>query len=250
MSILFISDVHLSTKSPYITDGFLRFLSYRAMRAKALYILGDLFETWLGDDDYNLLHINIAKALKALNQRRISCYFIHGNHDFLLGQRYARACGMTLLSSNQVLKLASGKKIIILHGDILCANDNSYQLFRKYLRHIIVQRLFLSLPLSIRSRIFSAIRSCCVQHTKYKSKKKLNINLKIATDMLIQNNADIMIHGHTHQPAIHKIYRSKKNVFRIIVLGCWNKYGSMIEVNEKNNDILFTEFPLYEITKY
>ncbi|URJ32588.1 UDP-2,3-diacylglucosamine diphosphatase [Blochmannia endosymbiont of Camponotus sp.] len=250
MSILFISDVHLCAKSPYITDGFLRFLNYRAMRAKALYILGDLFETWLGDDDCNLLHRNIAKALKSLNQKKISCYFIHGNHDFLLGKKYARACGMTLLPSNQVLRLASGKKIIILHGDILCDNDGSYQLFRKCLRHIIVQRLFLSLPLSIRSRIFSVIRSCCIQHTKYKSKKKLNINLKTATDILVQNHADIMIHGHTHQPTMHKIYRSKKDVFRIIVLGCWDKYGSIIEVNEKNNDILFIEFPLGETIKY
>ncbi|URJ28978.1 UDP-2,3-diacylglucosamine diphosphatase [Blochmannia endosymbiont of Camponotus sp. C-046] len=248
MSILFISDVHLCVKSSYITNGFLCFLKNYAIRAKALYILGDLFDAWLGDDDCNPLHINIAKALKALHRKRISCYFIHGNHDFLLGKKYASACGMKLLSSKQVLQLESGKKIIILHGDILCSNDGSYQLFRKCLRHIIAQRLFLSLPLSVRSRIFSSMRACCTQHAKYKSTKQLDINLKTATDILIQNNADIMIHGHTHQPATHNIYRSrsKKDILKIIVLGCWNKYGSIVEINEKNNDILFTEFPLYK----
>ncbi|WP_159714266.1 UDP-2,3-diacylglucosamine diphosphatase [Blochmannia endosymbiont of Camponotus nipponensis] len=246
MSILFISDVHLCMQSPNITDGFLHFLNYHVIHAKALYILGDLFETWLGDDEYNPLHINIANALKKLNQKKISCYFIHGNHDFLLGKEYANACGMTLLSAKKVLQLASGKKIVILHGDTLCTNDNSYQLFRRYLHHTVVQRLFLSLPLSMRSRIFNNVRSYCIRNHKYKSKKKIDINLKMATDILVQNRAHIMIHGHTHQPIIHNIFQSKKDIFNIMVLGCWKKCGSMIEINEESNNIKFTEFPLHK----
>ncbi|WP_331828262.1 UDP-2,3-diacylglucosamine diphosphatase [Candidatus Blochmannia sp. SNP] len=244
MSILFVSDIHLRSESPDVTDGFLNFLNYCAIRAQSLYILGDLFEIWLGDDDYKSLHINIAKALKRLQQKKISCYFIHGNRDFLLGEKYAKACGMTLLSSKQILKLKSGKKIVILHGDTLCTDDKLYQLFRKCFRNIVAQRLFLLLPLSVRSRIFGIIRSCCVRHKQCKSKKKLNINLRIATDILVKNHADIMIHGHTHQPTIYKIFGSKKDMLNIMVLGGWNKYGSMIEVNEENNNIVFMEFPI------
>ncbi|URJ30833.1 UDP-2,3-diacylglucosamine diphosphatase [Candidatus Blochmannia vicinus (nom. nud.)] len=249
MSILFVSDIHLCSDSPDVTDGFLYFLNYCAIRARALYILGDLFEVWLGDDDCRSLHINIAKALKRLNQKKISCYFIHGNRDFLLGKEYAKACGMTLLSSKQVLTLESGKKIVILHGDTLCSYDNSYRLFRKCFRHIVVKKLFLLLPLSVRLRIFSIIRSCCVRHKQCKSKKKLDINLRMATDILIKNHAEIMIHGHTHQPMIYKIFRSKKDILNIMVLGCWNKYGSMIEINEENDNIVFMEFPIYKTVR-
>ncbi|WHL24817.1 MAG: UDP-2,3-diacylglucosamine diphosphatase [Candidatus Blochmannia vicinus] len=166
-----------------------------------------------------------------------------------MGKQYAKACGMTLLSSKQVLKLESGKKVVILHGDTLCSKDKSYRLFRKFFRNIVAQRLFLLLPLSIRSRMFSIIRSCCVRHKQCKSKKKLDINLRMATDILIKNNADIMIHGHTHQPMIYKIFGSKKDILNIMALGSWNTCGSMIEINEENNNITFMEFPIRKIVK-
>lgn len=247
MSILFISDIHLCIKKPDITNGFLDFLHYRAVHAKTLYILGDLFETWIGDDNYNFFHINIANALKNLVQKNISCYFIHGNRDFLLGQKYANLCGMTLLPTKKILKLSSGKKIILLHGDTLCINDISYQKFRQCLRLFKVKRIFLSLPISIRLYIVEIIRFWCVRYTKNKKSNNININLKIVIDILIKNKIDIMIHGHTHQLAIHKIYNSERNIFSRITLGNWNKYGSMLEINEENTNIILTEFPLKKI---
>ncbi|MDF3008285.1 MAG: UDP-2,3-diacylglucosamine hydrolase, partial [Enterobacter kobei] len=122
MATLFIADLHLQTEEPAITAGFLRFLAGTAQKADALYILGDLFEAWIGDDDPNPLHRQIAAALKALTDSGVPVYFLHGNRDFLLGQRFARESGMTLLPEEKVLELY-GKRLLILHGDTLCTDD-------------------------------------------------------------------------------------------------------------------------------
>lgn len=244
MSILFISDIHLCNKKPNITDGFLHFLHHQAIEARALYILGDLFEIWLGDDHYNALYFSIAEGLKTLQKKRIPCYFIHGNHDFLLGSKYAKLCGIILLPDKQVLRLASGKNIVILHGDSLCINDRKYQKLKKILHCNILQKIFLSLPLYIRLYIFNIINFYCIQQKRYTSKNRLNIDSKTAIDILVNNKSEIMIHGHTHQPAIHNIFFSKKVCFKRIVLGRWDQYGSMVEINEKNDTISLIRFPL------
>lgn len=244
MSILFISDVHLSIKKPEITDSFFNFLNYHAIHAKALYILGDLFETWLGDDHCNIFHISIAHALKNLTKKNIPCYFINGNHDFLLGQQYANLCGMILLPAQKILRLPSGKKIVILHGDILCVNDISYLKFRKILLHFKIKKIFLSLPLYIRTYIFNTIQFYCSQFKKNKKNDVLNIDSQTVTEILIKNKAEIMIHGHTHQLAIYKILYSTEHIFSRIVLGKWEKYGSVIEISERNTNITLVEFPL------
>lgn len=244
MSILFISDIHLCAKELKIANSFFYFLKNYAIHAKALYILGDLFEQWLGDDNCSSFHINIANALKNLTQKNVPCYFIHGNHDFLLGKKYANLCGMSLLPTIKVLKLSSGQKVVILHGDILCVNDISYQKFRQYLHCFKMKKFFLSLPISIRSYIFNKIHFYCTKYKKYKENNNINIDSKIAIEILIQNKAGIMVHGHTHQSAIYKIYNSKKNILNRITLGGWDKYGSVVEINEDNNHIILTEFPL------
>ncbi|MDU5192840.1 MAG: UDP-2,3-diacylglucosamine diphosphatase, partial [Mixta calida] len=135
---LFIADLHLCQKEPAITAGFLRFLQREAQTADALYILGDLFEAWIGDDDPNPLHQQIATALRTLP---LPVWFIHGNRDFLLGQRYARASGMTLLPEEQVLNLY-GRSILIMHGDTLCTDDEGYQRFRRKVHQRFRQRIF------------------------------------------------------------------------------------------------------------
>lgn len=244
MSILLISDIHLSNKKPNVVKGFLHFLNHYAIKAQALYILGDLFEIWLGDDHHNSLHTNIAKSLKNLHKKQIPCYFIHGNHDFLLRSRYANLCGITLLPNEQVLKLTSGKNVVILHGDSLCTNDRKYKKFKKILNCHILQEVFLSLPLFIRLGIFNIINYCFIQVKKDVSKKKLNIHTQTVIDILIKNKSEIMIHGHTHQPAVHNILFSKKIYFKRIVLGCWNQYGSMVKINEEDNSISLITFPL------
>ncbi len=129
MATLFIADLHLQTEEPAITAGFLRFLRGEAKSADALYILGDLFEAWIGDDDPNPLHREMAAAIHALVDSGVPCYFIHGNRDFLIGKRYARESGMTLLPEEQVLDLY-GRKVLIMHGDTLCTDDTGYLAFR------------------------------------------------------------------------------------------------------------------------
>ena len=122
MATLFIADLHLCVEEPAITAGFLRFLAGEARKADALYILGDLFEAWIGDDDPNPLHRKMAAAIKAVSDSGVPCYFIHGNRDFLLGKRFARESGMTLLPEEKVLELY-GRRVLIMHGDTLCTDD-------------------------------------------------------------------------------------------------------------------------------
>ena len=129
MATLFIADLHLCAEEPAITAGFLRFLAGEARKADALYILGDLFEAWIGDDDPNPLHRQMAAAIKAVSDSGVPCYFIHGNRDFLLGKRFARESGMTLLPEEKVLELY-GRRVLIMHGDTLCTDDAGYQAFR------------------------------------------------------------------------------------------------------------------------
>lgn len=245
MSILFISDVHLSHKKPKIVNGFLNFLRNHAIKAQALYILGDLFEIWLGDDELNKLHNKVALELKKLKKKQIPCYFIHGNRDFLLGSKYANSCGMILLPNFQTIKLLSGKKIIILHGDSLCINDKSFLKLKKFFNCNTLQKLFLSLPFSCRRLLFNIIHNFCVKHKKNKSKKQLKIDEKIALNMLIQNQSEIMIHGHIHQPKIYDIHYSQKIIFKRIVLGCWDQHeGSVVKINEKKGTISLIKISL------
>ena len=146
MSTYIIADLHLSEDEPAITAGFLAFIEQQAIHADSLYILGDFFNYWIGDDDNTLLHQQVAQALKQLSERGIPCYFIHGNRDFLLGQRYAKQCGMTILPQETLLELYD-KRILIMHGDTLCTDDAAYQNYRKKVHTPWIQRVFLLLPL-------------------------------------------------------------------------------------------------------
>lgn len=244
MFILFVSDIHLSNKKPNVITGFLHFLHNYAIQARALYILGDLFEIWIGDDDQNLLHTDIANSLKILHNKNIPCYLIRGNRDFLLGSEYANLCGITLLPDEQVIKLTSGNNIVILHGDSLCVHDKKYHKLKKILNCHILQKIFLSLPLLMRLSIFKIINYFCMQHKQYKQKKQFRIHTQTVINILNKNQAKIMIHGHTHQPAIHNIYFSEHKHFKRIVLGCWNQYGSAVKINENNNNVSLITFPL------
>ncbi|MCR3756019.1 MAG: UDP-2,3-diacylglucosamine diphosphatase [Sodalis sp. Psp] len=227
VSTLFVADIHLRGQESAITVDFLHFLRTRAVTAKALYILGDLFEIWIGDDDPNPLHQIIAAALKALNQRGIPCYFIHGNRDFLLGKCYATVCGVTLLPAQQVLQLY-GRRIVILHGDTLCTDDANYQNFRSRVRQRWLQRLFLSLPLWLRLRIADRMRSNSMRvNNDNKTADIIDVNPQTVMAMMERTSAAVMIHGHTHRPAVHCLPGERYRA----VLGAWYHRGSAIEVN-------------------
>ncbi|MGL9723844.1 UDP-2,3-diacylglucosamine diphosphatase [Sodalis sp. (in: enterobacteria)] len=236
MSTLFVADIHLCAQEPAITAGFLHFLRTRAVAAQALYILGDLFEVWIGDDDPNPLHHEIAVALRALGQRDIPCYFIHGNRDFLLGQRYASACGMTLLPAQQVMQL-DGLRVVILHGDTLCTDDSDYQRFRRRVHQRWLQRLFLSLPLRLRLRITDRMRANSLRANAGKTADIMDVNAQAVMTVLAHTGATVMIHGHTHRLAIHELPGERRRA----VLGAWHRQGSAIEVTAKG--VTLHEFP-------
>ncbi|PHM40098.1 UDP-2,3 diacylglucosamine hydrolase [Xenorhabdus mauleonii] len=239
MSTLFIADLHLSQQEPAITAGFLRFLREDAIHAESLYILGDFFDYWIGDDDPNPLHAQIAQALYKLKQKGVSCYFIHGNRDFLLGSRFAKNSGLILLPQEKVLQLY-GKRILILHGDTLCTDDISYQQYRKKVHTPWIQRLFLLFPLFIRLKIAAKMRANSQYANRQKSESIMDVNQQTVIENFARHRVDWIIHGHTHRPAIHDIQLGDKTVHRG-VLGAWHDKGSMFKVTE--NAIELISFP-------
>ena len=233
---LFIADLHLCNEEPAITAGFLYFLQGEAQQCDALYILGDLFEAWIGDDAPNPLHQHIAAALKALPLPK---FFIHGNRDFLLGQRFARASGMKLLPEEQVLDLY-GQRVLIMHGDTLCTDDEGYQRFRVKVHQRWLQRLFLALPLRLRLRIAARMRNGSKQANQHKSLSIMDVNPQAVAAAMTRQQVHTLIHGHTHRPEIHHFSLNGQPAERA-VLGAWHEKGSMIEVDA--DGVRLIEFP-------
>lgn len=240
MTTLFIADIHLCEQEPAITAGFLRFLREDAPLADALYILGDLFEAWIGDDDPQPLHAEIASALKALHQQGVPCFFIHGNRDFLLGRRFARDSLMTLLPESQVLELY-GLRLLILHGDTLCTDDVGYQKFRKKVHNPLIQRIFLSLPLKWRLKIAAKMRAGSKASNSHKDLIIMDVNQQAVVQEMQNHGVEWLIHGHTHRPEIHQV-RLGEALGHRAVLGAWHQEGSMIKVSTDGVELI--TFPL------
>ena len=239
MATLFIADLHLHTEEPAITAGFLHFLNGVAREADALYILGDLFEAWIGDDDPNPLHQRVASAIRALVDSGVPCYFIHGNRDFLLGKRFARESGMQLLPQEKVLELY-GRKVLIMHGDTLCTDDAGYQAFRAKVHQPWLQTLFLALPLFIRHRVAAKMRAGSRAANSSKSLAIMDVNQQAVIEAMEKYRVQWLIHGHTHRPAVHQLTANDAPAWRA-VLGAWHSEGSMIRVSE--SDVELVQFP-------
>ena len=220
MATLFIADLHLCVEEPAITAGFLRFLAGEARNADALYILGDLFEAWIGDDDPNPLHRQMAAAIKAVSDSGVPWYFIHGNRDFLLGNRFARESGMTLLPEEKVLELY-GRRVLIMHGDTLCTDDAGYQAFRAKVHKPWLQTLFLALPLFVRKRIAARMRANSKEANSSKSLAIMDVNQNAVVSAMEKHQVQWLIHGHTHRPAVHELIANQQPAFRV-VLGAWH----------------------------
>ncbi|EIV7251114.1 MULTISPECIES: UDP-2,3-diacylglucosamine diphosphatase [Klebsiella] len=239
MATLFIADLHLQTEEPAITAGFLRFLQGEARQADALYILGDLFEAWIGDDDPNPLHQQIASAIKAVVDAGVPCYFIHGNRDFLVGQRFARQSGMLLLAEEERLDLY-GREVLIMHGDTLCTDDPGYLAFRAKVHTPWIQRLFLALPMLIRRRIAARMRADSKAANSSKSMDIMDVNPQAVVDVMERHHVQWLIHGHTHRPAVHELQANGQPAWRV-VLGAWHSEGSMVKVTP--DDVELIHFP-------
>ena len=234
---LFIADLHLCQEEPAITAGFLHFLQREAPYCDALYILGDLFEAWIGDDDPNPLHQQVASALRALP---VPVYFIHGNRDFLVGRRFARASGMTLLPEEQVLTLY-GYRLLIMHGDTLCTDDAGYLRFRAKVHNPWIQRLFLALPLWVRKRIAARMRADSKQANQHKSQSIMDVNQDAVVATMQRHQVPLLIHGHTHRPAIHTLTLQSETAQRA-VLGAWHSRGSMIQLDAAGIQLIDFDF--------
>lgn len=236
MATLFIADLHLQTEEPAITAGFLRFLHGEARQADALYILGDLFEAWIGDDDPNPLHREMAVAIKSLVDSGVPCFFIHGNRDFLIGKRFARESGMQLLPEEQVLTLY-GRRVLIMHGDTLCTDDPGYLAFRAKVHTPWIQKLFLALPLFIRRRIAQKMRSDSKAANSSKSMEIMDVNSQAVVAVMEKHQVQWLIHGHTHRPDIHTLSANGGQAHRV-VLGAWHNHGSMVKVTAEDVELI------------
>ena len=225
MSTLFISDLHLDDRRPAATQAFLEFLQTDAAHAETLYILGDLFEYWLGDDAPTPVGQVVAKALKNLSDSGVPVYFTHGNRDFLLGEAYAAAAGMTLLPDETVVDLY-GAPTVLLHGDTLCTDDVVYQEIRTMLRDPAWQESFLTKSPEERVAWAMKAREMSADHKGGVGMEIMDVNQDAVTDALARHDVKHMIHGHTHRPAVHEAAGSQR-----VVLGDWYTQGSVLTIS-------------------
>ncbi|MFP7722678.1 UDP-2,3-diacylglucosamine diphosphatase [Lysobacter sp. A3-1-A15] len=234
MTTLFISDLHLDPERPHITDLFCRFLEDEARGADALYILGDLFEAWVGDDDPSEAGTLTVEALRAVAAAGTPVSFIRGNRDFLLGEAYARRAAMRVLPDPSVVML-HGRPALLMHGDTLCTGDVAYQAFRAHTRDPAWQAQFLSQPLNTRLAFAQQARAASQEHqTGLKDKGTMETITDVAPEAVAATLArfgiDTLIHGHTHRPAVHELVVSGRECRRV-VLGDWYEQGSVLRVD-------------------
>jgi UDP-2,3-diacylglucosamine hydrolase len=226
MKTFFISDLHLDETRPHIVELFTQFLAGDARQAKALYILGDLFESWIGDDDDSALATKIATSLSTLRDSGVPIYFMQGNRDFFLGTDYAQRSGMTILSDPTVIDL-DGERVLLMHGDTLCVDDVAYQKFRTMVRDPSWQRDFLAKPLSER-RVFAAkARAESMKHTGNAKAEIMDVNATAIESAMRAHGVRRLIHGHTHRPATHRLTIDGQPAERI-VLGDWYEQRSVL----------------------
>ena len=215
----FISDIHLSDKHPELTQAFYIFLKESKEACTHLFILGDLFEAWIGDDDSTPLIQEIKSALREFTTNGPETFFIHGNRDFLIGQTFAEETGITLLPDPYSLVI-NEQKIVISHGDFLCTDDVDYITFRNQVRTQEWQSDFLQKPLSEREAIAASMRDASQEATAEKSNTITDVNLDAVNSFIDEHKPDFFIHGHTHRPDIHNLESAKR-----IVLGDWGDSG-------------------------
>jgi UDP-2,3-diacylglucosamine hydrolase len=226
MSRLFVSDVHLDASAPDAIEQFLQFLRSQAASAEALYILGDLFEAWVGDDETDPDKQSICAALRSLTTSGVACFVLHGNRDFLLGRGFCNATGCRLLPDPVVAEF-DGERVLLTHGDALCTDDHSYQELRSIVRTAPWQRRFLALPLADRELLANQARAGSRKHTARTIPTIMDVNPEAVEKAYRATGVRRIIHGHTHRPAIHDTAIDGIPVQRI-VLGAWYEQGSYL----------------------
>jgi UDP-2,3-diacylglucosamine hydrolase len=226
MAQLFVSDVHLGAGFEPAIEQFLQFLGSHAARAESLYILGDLFESWVGDDDRSDAAQRVCAALRTLTAGGVPCFVLHGNRDFLLGAGFAARTGCVLLSDPVVAEL-DGERVLITHGDALCTDDHAYQELRSIVRAPDWQRRFLALPLANREVLADEARAGSRRHISRTVPTIMDVNPQAVDRAFRAAGVRRMIHGHTHRPGVHDLVVDGQSAQRI-VLGAWYEQGSYL----------------------
>lgn len=229
MSIWFASDLHLDPATPDIAARFLRFLAGPVQGASSLYLLGDIFEAWLGDDDPEPAHREVVAALASVTARGTLLYLMHGNRDFLLGERFCAETGATLLD-DPVIATIGGERVLLSHGDGLCVDDGSYQRLRALVRDADVRRGFAALPLASRRRLAAEARAGSRAHLAAAGEYITDVNQAAVETLMQSAGVRTMIHGHTHRPATHRFQLAGIECTRI-VLGAWHANASVLHWN-------------------
>lgn len=225
---IFISDLHLSPSVPHLVEALVRFLEHETGDCDSLYVLGDLFEAWLGDDTPVASYAPIATAFKTLKNKGVSIYFMHGNRDFLIGPGFAEVCGIQLLGDAQVIDLY-GTPTLLMHGDQLCTDDVEYQKFRGMVRNPAWQHQFLQLSLPDRLAQAKQARDTSKEQTRQKAEDIMDVNQLSVENTMRSHKVLRLIHGHTHRPAIHKFMLDGKPAERI-VLGDWLSTANFLSI--------------------
>lgn len=235
VSTLFVSDVHLSAARPDAVAAFLRFLDTEARTADALYVLGDLFDLWLGDDDARPPHGQVVDALAALTASGVNLHVAMGNHDFLLGDAFRERTGCTLVAESTVVDLY-GTPVLLMHGDQLCTDDTEYQDFRSYVRNPAVQQEFLALDLPARVERARSIRELARQLSQRKPEDIMDVNVDAVAAAMTEAGVAHLVHGHTHRPGLHEFSLDGAPARRL-VLGDWYEGESVLRWGPEGFDL-------------
>ncbi len=234
--ILLISDLHLHEQRPDITRAFFRFLQETAVGAEALYILGDFFEVWVGDDAMTGFHHEVASALRQLTATGCKVYLMHGNRDFLLGREFCRLAGCELLRDPALLT-CNGENILLMHGDSLCTDDRDYQRMKRILRNPLSLFILRHLPLKTRQKLAGGLRAQSRSRTRMKASEITDVNPGAVLQAMRSHSVRTLIHGHTHRPAVHELPEGQR-----IVLGDWDSHGWYLQL--ENGQLALESFAL------
>ena len=239
MTVYFVSDIHLKPERPDLTRAFSYFLTETAQDASELFLLGDIFEAWIGDDAPIPGLDELFSQLKALSDKGCKIFFQHGNRDFLLGQTFVSSIGAELLPEEILIDLPCGPALI-MHGDQLCTDDQEYMQFRAMVRDPQWQSAFKAKSLEERLAIARQLREASKERGAEKSEYITDVNTESVVKALNDNKCDLLIHGHTHRPAIHQI-RSAQGPSTRIVLGDWDEKGWYLKVNSSGYELISFE---------
>lgn len=229
----FISDLHLDPSHPEIISQFSALLNTADASVDAIYILGDLFEVWIGDDEQSAFHTEIIQQLNNCVTRGTKIYVMHGNRDFLIGSKFLAASGCILLNDEEKINLY-GTPVLLMHGDTLCTQDTAYQRARKFMHHKILQSIFLMLPISFRKKIAAAARKASKEHTGTTDAYLMDVTQAEVERVMQAHDINVLIHGHTHRPAIH-IFTNADHEKKRIVLPAWHGDVSVLEWRSDNS---------------